>query len=120
MESIASGQGAAYKMFDTIYRYPEIDCSSDEGEKPDTVLGNIELSDISFRYPSRPKVPIFKRINLSIKAGQKVALVGPSGAGKSSIVALLERFYDPLKGKVLLDGRDLKSLNVKWLRQQVC
>lgn len=106
-------------MFDTIHRFPEIDCSSDKGEKPDKVRGNIELQDVSFRYPSRPTVPIFKRIKLNIKAGQKVALVGPSGAGKSSIVALLERFYDPTKGKVLLDGKDIKTLNVKWLRQQV-
>lgn len=52
-------------------------------------------------------------------SGQKVALVGPSGVGKSSIVALLERFYDPIKGQVILDGHDIKNLNLKWLRNQV-
>jgi len=56
---------------------------------------------------------------LKIKPGQTVALVGPSGAGKSTVMQLLQRFYDPESGEVLLDGRNIKSLNIKWLRQQI-
>lgn len=52
--------------------------------------------------------------------GQTVALVGESGSGKSTVVGLIERFYDPLEGRVLLDGVDIKNYNVRWLRQQVC
>jgi ABC-type dipeptide/oligopeptide/nickel transport system ATPase component len=52
-------------------------------------------------------------------AGQVVALVGESGSGKSTVVGLIERFYDPLEGRVMLDGRDIRSYNIKWLRQQV-
>lgn len=56
---------------------------------------------------------------MKIEAGTKVALVGPSGAGKSSILALLLRFYDPMGGKVLIDGKDIKEYNLRWLRTQI-
>ena len=62
---------------------------------------------------------MYRRLSLTIEAGQTVALVGPSGCGKSTLVALLERFYDPLAGEVLLDGTPLRELNVRWLRQQL-
>ena len=54
-----------------------------------------------------------------LKPGHTMALVGPSGCGKSTIISLIERFYDPDEGQVLLDGRDIKNLSVKWLRQQI-
>eukprot|EP00325_Prymnesiales_sp_UTEX-LB-985_P007146 CAMPEP_0174697474 /NCGR_PEP_ID=MMETSP1094-20130205/3329_1 /TAXON_ID=156173 /ORGANISM="Chrysochromulina brevifilum, Strain UTEX LB 985" /LENGTH=219 /DNA_ID=CAMNT_0015894465 /DNA_START=81 /DNA_END=740 /DNA_ORIENTATION=- len=54
-----------------------------------------------------------------VEAGQTVALCGPSGSGKSTVIALIERFYDPQSGVVMLDGIDIKSLNVKWLRSQL-
>jgi ATP-binding cassette, subfamily B (MDR/TAP), member 1 len=75
--------------------------------------------EVSFVYPSRPEVMVFQGFSLSIPAGQTVALVGESGSGKSTVVALIERFYDPLSGSLLLDGRDLKSYQLKWLRAQV-
>jgi ATP-binding cassette subfamily B (MDR/TAP) protein 1 len=56
---------------------------------------------------------------LILPAGQTVALVGESGSGKSTVVGLIERFYDPLEGRVLLDGRDIRQYNVGWLRRQV-
>ena len=58
-------------------------------------------------------------VNLSVNVGQTVALVGPSGCGKSTTVQLIQRFYDPDEGSVLLDGVDIKDLNIKWLRQQI-
>jgi ABC-type phosphate transport system ATPase subunit len=69
-----------------------------------------------FRYPSRPEAVVFNRFNLTVEAGTTVALVGASGNGKSTVVSLLERFYDPESGAVLLDGRDIRELNVQWLR----
>lgn len=59
---------------------------------------------MKFNYPSRPEVRVLNGLSLEIKAGSKVALVGPSGAGKSSVLALVLRIYDPMEGKVLIDG----------------
>lgn len=81
--------------------------------------GNIEFRDIRFRYPARPKLPILRRLNLKCPSGFTTALVGPSGSGKSTTVALILRFYDPLSGQVLLDGHDVKTLNLHWLRSLI-
>jgi len=81
--------------------------------------GRIELVDVDFRYPTRPDVQVCKKYNLSISPGETVALVGPSGSGKSTLVNLLLRFYDPIHGKVLLDGVDVKDYNIRWLRSQI-
>jgi ATP-binding cassette, subfamily B (MDR/TAP), member 1 len=64
-------------------------------------------------------VPVLKGVSITFQAGKTAALVGASGSGKSTIVALIERFYDPLSGGVTLDGKNLKDLNVKWLRSQI-
>ncbi|PIC53006.1 hypothetical protein B9Z55_002881 [Caenorhabditis nigoni] len=84
-----------------------------------TLWGDIKFDNVSFSYPTRPGHNVFENLTLSIPAGQVVALCGPSGEGKSTITHLLERFYEPKTGKVTLDGRDLKELNVEWLRGQV-
>lgn len=97
----------------------EIDSFSDSGAKPSETIGDIEFSDVDFHYPTRPDQKIFDGLSLKIKSGQTVALVGPSGGGKSTVVQLLERFYDPISGSVNLDNRNIKDLNVKWLRDQI-
>ncbi|OWZ24676.1 Multidrug resistance protein ABC transporter [Phytophthora megakarya] len=96
-----------------------IDSFQEDGMRPDTVVGKIEFKDVLFRYPTRPEVTVLKNYNLTIEAGETVAFCGSSGGGKSTCVALLERFYDPIRGQVLLDGVDLKQLNVRWLRDQI-
>jgi ATP-binding cassette subfamily B (MDR/TAP) protein 1 len=101
------------KLFDSK---PTIDIWSDEGEKLESMEGEIEFRDVHFRYPTRPEQPVLRGLNLSVKPGQYVALVGPSGCGKSTTIALLERFYDTLAGGVFVDGKDITKLNVNSYR----
>ena len=81
--------------------------------------GNIALRGVKFVYPERPDVVVFQNFSLTVDAGKTVALCGQSGSGKSSIVALILRFYDPLSGCLLLDGVDIRQLNLIWLREQM-
>lgn len=74
---------------------------------------------MDFAYPTRPDVPVFRSFSLVAPAGRVTALVGESGSGKSTIVNLVERFYDVDNGAVLLDGTNIKALDVTWLRAQV-
>lgn len=78
---------------------------------PEKRRGELELRNVSFRYPSRPESRALKEVNLHIKQGETVALVGPSGAGKSTTLQQLLRFYDPDEGEVLFDGVDLRELS---------
>ncbi|KZV69067.1 P-loop containing nucleoside triphosphate hydrolase protein [Peniophora sp. CONT] len=119
MQAIVHARGAAAKLYATIDRIPPIDSASDEGVKPDAVTGEIELCNVDFSYPARPDVPIVKDLSIKFAAGKTAALVGASGSGKSTVISLVERFYDPIRGAVKLDGRDLKELNVCWLRGQI-
>ncbi|KAH7318851.1 P-loop containing nucleoside triphosphate hydrolase protein [Rhizoctonia solani] len=119
-QAVSQACGAAAKLFQTIDRVPPIDSLSDEGLKLESPgPGKIELHNVRFEYPSRPGVHILKDLTLTFEAGKTTALVGTSGSGKSTVVALIERFHDPLSGSVLLDGVDLKDLNVRWLRSQI-
>ncbi|CAG8600245.1 9961_t:CDS:10, partial [Acaulospora colombiana] len=108
-------------LFYVIDRVPTIDSSSSSGEKltKSSVKGRLEFKNIDFYYPSRPDVQILKNFNLEIEPGQTVALVGSSGSGKSTIIGLLERFYNPAKGTILLDGEDIRNINIKSLRTQI-
>jgi ABC-type multidrug transport system fused ATPase/permease subunit len=96
-----------------------IDSLSKDGIVPATPSrGNIEFKNVNFRYPERLDYEVCKSYSFSVKEGEVVALVGPSGGGKSSIMSLLLRFYDPTSGEILLDGVNIKDLNVRWLRSQ--
>ena len=137
LTAINLGRQAGVQVFDTIARVPPIDPSDPSGiimkteeeeedttakkaANNDTVLtGRLEFKDIFFAYPSRLEKPIFYNFNLKVDAGQSVALCGPSGSGKSTIARFLLRFYDPLQGNVLVDGVDLKDLNVPWWRSKI-
>ena len=91
--------------------------AADAVELPARARGAVELREVSFAY--RPGEMVLKGINLNIAAGRTVALVGPSGAGKTTLVSLLMRFYDPIDGSILLDGRDLRSITLASLRRNV-
>ena len=119
LESFNLAQIAAYSIFKVIERIPTIDSSSSEGLKPETIRGNIRFKNVHFNYPSRPEVPILRGVSFQAHAGETVALVGTSGCGKSTCVQLIQRFYDPDHGIVEIDGMEVPSLNVRWLRSKI-
>ncbi|CAH2058721.1 unnamed protein product [Thlaspi arvense] len=106
-------------VFEIIDRVPTIEPDDTLALSPPNVYGSIELKNIDFCYPTRPEVLVLSNFSLKVNGGQTVAVVGVSGSGKSTIISLIERYYDPVAGQVLLDGRDLKSYNLRWLRSHM-
>jgi len=106
---------AAKLIFEVIKRTPPIELDDPRAEKH-TLKGEVEFKGVSFYYPSRPDTKVLSDFNAVFEKGKTTALVGPSGSGKSSIVQLVERFYSPEEGKVLIDGKDLSSLNLNHYR----
>ena len=118
-QAFTTSVAAAGKIFNTIDRVSPLDPMSESGIKLDHVEGTVELKNIKHIYPSRAEVVVMQDVSLKVPAGKTTALVGASGSGKSTIVGLVERFYDPVGGHVYLDGHDIQSLNLRWLRQQI-
>eukprot|EP00079_Xenopus_tropicalis_P036577 XP_017950348.1 PREDICTED: multidrug resistance protein 1 [Xenopus tropicalis] len=119
IESLANARGAAFAVYNIINKHRPIDSSSEEGHKPNRLKGDIEFKNIHFAYPCRPDVQILSGLNLKVEAGKTIALVGMSGCGKSTTIQLLQRFYDPSHGEITVDGHDIRTLNVKWLRENI-
>uniref|UniRef100_A0A8C9I1G0 ATP binding cassette subfamily B member 1 n=1 Tax=Piliocolobus tephrosceles TaxID=591936 RepID=A0A8C9I1G0_9PRIM len=117
IEAFANARGAAYEIFKIIDNKPSIDSYSKSGHKPDNIKGNLEFRNVHFSYPSRKEVKILKGLNLKVQSGQTVALVGNSGCGKSTTVQLMQRLYDPTEGMVSVDGQDIRTINVRFLRE---
>ncbi|XP_045350637.1 ATP-dependent translocase ABCB1 isoform X4 [Leopardus geoffroyi] len=117
IEAFANARGAAYEIFKIIDNKPSIDSYSKNGHKPDNIKGNLEFKNVHFSYPSRKEVKILKGLNLKVQSGQTVALVGNSGCGKSTTVQLMQRLYDPTDGMVSIDGQDIRTINVRYLRE---
>ena len=118
-QAFTTSVAAAGKIFNTIDRVSPIDPKTDAGGKLEHVAGAVELKHVKHIYPSRPEVVVMEDVSLSVPAGKTTALVGASGSGKSTIVGLVERFYDPVGGHIYLDGHDIQTLNLRWLRQQI-
>jgi ATP-binding cassette, subfamily B (MDR/TAP), member 1 len=110
------GGRAMRSVFETIDRKTEVepDAAAPVPERP---RGDVELRHVDFSYPSRPEVQVLQDFTLKARAGRTLALVGPSGCGKSSVLVLVQRFYEPTSGRVLLDSKDLRKYNLKALRR---
>ncbi|ONK70235.1 uncharacterized protein A4U43_C05F31650 [Asparagus officinalis] len=116
---ISEATSAGERILEVMKRVPKIDSESTEGETLGNVEGDVEFKQVQFAYPSRPESLILRGFNLRVPTGKTVALVGSSGSGKSTVIALLERFYDPEQGEIFLDGVDIRKLQLKWLRSQM-
>ncbi|KAL6634183.1 hypothetical protein ACP70R_026854 [Stipagrostis hirtigluma subsp. patula] len=116
---ISEAISAAERIQEVVQRVPKIDSGSDAGDELANVTGEVEFRNVTFCYPSRPDSPVLVNFSLCVPAGRAVALVGSSGSGKSTVIALLERFYDPSAGEVTLDGVNIRRLRLKWLRAQM-
>uniref|UniRef100_A0AAQ5XEG3 Bile salt export pump n=1 Tax=Amphiprion ocellaris TaxID=80972 RepID=A0AAQ5XEG3_AMPOC len=115
----AKAKISAARFFQLLDRVPQISIYSDKGHKWDNFQGNIEFIDCKFTYPTRPDIQVLNGLNVAVKPGQTLAFVGSSGCGKSTSVQLLERFYDPDHGRVLIDGHDSTHVNVPFLRSKI-
>ncbi|KAJ5619752.1 hypothetical protein N7510_003736 [Penicillium lagena] len=114
---LMKGVGAASRLFELQDRQPTIHPT--KGLKVESARGPIRFENVTFSYPTRPAVKIFKDLNFEIPQGTNVAIVGPSGGGKSTIASILLRFYSPTEGKVLIDGKDISGMNAKSLRRKI-
>ncbi|AQK44036.1 ABC transporter B family member 19 [Zea mays] len=116
---IVRGGESIRSVFSVLNSRTRIDPDDPDAEQVESVRGEIDFRHVDFAYPTRPDVMVFKDLSLRIRAGQSQALVGASGSGKSTVIALVERFYDPLAGKVMIDGKDIRRLNLKSLRLRI-
>jgi putative ABC transport system ATP-binding protein len=114
---IMKGVGAASRLFELQDREPKI--SPTQGERVETARGPIRFENVTFSYPTRPALKIFNDLDFEIPQGSNVAIVGPSGGGKSTIASLLLRFYNPVEGRILINGKDITKMNAKALRRKI-
>jgi len=119
IQAFTTSLAAAGKIFTTIDRVSPMDPHSKEGLVLEHLEGTITLQNVKHIYPSRPEVVVMEGVSLVIPACKTTALVGQSGSGKSTIVGLVERFYDPVGGRVLLDGHDVRDINLQSLRRHI-
>ncbi|PIA51511.1 hypothetical protein AQUCO_01100393v1 [Aquilegia coerulea] len=116
---LSKGTNALKAFLMILGRKTEMDSDDPDGIKAQKINGDIELKDVSFAYPSRPKQIILEDLSFKIQAGKTVAIVGHSGCGKSTVIRLIERFYDPLSGIVEIDGIDIRAYNLRSLRSHI-
>lgn len=117
--TFTSATSAAAVLFKAIDRASEINPFAENGEMPEKIDGHLQLKSVNFTYPTRPNAPVLQDFTLDVPPGKVTALVGASGSGKSTIVALLERWYNPISGAITLDGKPIDELNLRWLRTNI-
>jgi ATP-binding cassette, subfamily B, bacterial len=111
--------GATERVREILNKESEVDVKDVPMQRAPRLSGNIELKNIHFRYPTREDVEVLKGVNLTIKSGQKIALVGTSGAGKSTIMQLILRFHQATEGSIFVDGKDMASYDISDYRQNL-
>jgi ATP-binding cassette subfamily B (MDR/TAP) protein 1 len=117
LKKIGEGQQSAARIFEILDREPKI-INPVNGLRPATFTGHIKFENVTFSYPKDKSRTILNNLSIEFHVNN-TALVGESGCGKSTILQLIMRFYDPDQGRVLLDGNDLKLLDLNWLRNQI-
>ncbi|PKC11454.1 P-loop containing nucleoside triphosphate hydrolase protein [Rhizophagus irregularis] len=117
--SIERGKNAVNSINILLEKVALMELEALRGFKLSKIEGNIEFNQVSFSYPSRPDTWVLRNIDLYIPAYQTTVFVGESGSGKSTITQLIQRLYEPEEGLIMLDGRELRILNISWLRQQI-
>ncbi|KAK4275085.1 hypothetical protein QN277_018224 [Acacia crassicarpa] len=118
LSAIAKGRAAAANIVNMIASVSNTSNNLENGIVLPQVVGKIDFCDVCFSYPSRSNL-VFENLTFTVTSGKTIAVVGPSGSGKSTIISMIQRFYEPTSGKILLDGHDLKSLQLKWWRKQM-
>lgn len=116
-EPLQQGLAAAESVFELVDQAAENE-TGDQQREPSTSMGRIEFQQVSFQYQNTDK-PAIKDLSLSIQPNQTIALVGASGSGKSTLASLLPRLYELEKGRILIDGQDIKTFSLASLRQQI-
>jgi ATP-binding cassette subfamily B protein len=111
--------GAAERIFELLDTEPVIKAPAQIVALPPRTRGEIRFDNVTFAYPSAPDRRVLDGFDLTVRAGETVALVGPSGAGKSTLFDLMMRFYDPLAGRILLDGLDIRGFDPRAYRQRL-
>ncbi|WP_393975762.1 ABC transporter transmembrane domain-containing protein [Xanthobacter flavus] len=116
---MSAAAGAAERIGELLKVEPQVRPPARPVPLPARISGAIRFDEVSFSYPTRPDQSALAAIAFSIRPGERVALVGPSGAGKSTVFQLLERFYDPQAGRILLDGIDIREADPVAVRRQM-
>lgn len=111
--AFSKGKAAGFKLMEIINQRPTIIQDPLDGKCLDQVRGDIEFKDVTFSYPSRPDVIIFRNFSIFFPSGKTVAVVGGSGSGKSTVVSLIERFYDPNNGN--FEHKTISFYQCIWL-----
>lgn len=108
--------GASERLIELLKEEPAIASPENPETMPQSLSGGLEFSAVNFHYPSRSDMPALNDFNLSVKAGETVAIVGPSGAGKTTVFQLLLRFYDPQSGQINISGVDISKTDPSSVR----
>jgi ATP-binding cassette subfamily B protein len=116
---IQRGAGATERLMELLDTRPQLVTAAPVIKLPPRVAGTIRFDEVTFAYPSRPEVAALGPVSFAVNPGERVALVGPSGAGKSTVFSLVLRFYDPVCGRVLLDGADIRHCDPRDVRRAV-
>jgi ATP-binding cassette subfamily B (MDR/TAP) protein 1 len=116
---MGEARDAAKVLKSFVNRIPKIDHWSTDGKQVETLEGKVQLQNVRFTYPGRPEHRVLRGIDIRAEPGQFIALVGASGSGKSTVMQLLERFYDPTSGDVLVDEVPLTDYNLQSYRAQL-
>lgn len=116
---VSAASGAAERLFEILRVKSQIMAPPSPAALPSPARGDVGFENVSFAYPTRPNVLAVDGVSLSVRAGEKVAIVGPSGAGKSTLFHLLLRFYDPANGTISVDGVPIKSADPREVRARI-